>query len=262
MKRNFICETCGNLFRAEIQIGYTVRNCSSKCRKDSLIVSIIGKKINNLTIIREVNAKIFNRTSGKEVIRMVECKCDCGNICTMSACRIRIGKTKSCGCFKATTYKKNCNQTKHGLHRHPLNNIWVGMKQRCYNKKNEAYPNYGGKGVVVCDEWLNNLSSFYNWAINNGWKSGLEIDKDIKAKQMGVDPLIYSPEMCSIVTRKINTNYRVNSVMVHLDGQELPLSLACDKLGLSHTKIYSRMQKNGFDFDSAIKKMTSGSKII
>lgn len=72
---------------------------------------------------------------------------------------------------------------KHGLSKHPLHNVWHGIKCRCYGKSSKGYNNYGALGVIMCDEWKNNFKSFYDWAISNGWEKGLQIDKDIKAKK-------------------------------------------------------------------------------
>lgn len=82
----------------------------------------------------------------------------------------------------------------HGLNDHPLYRKWNGFKTRCYNKNNPKYHRYGGRGVIVCNEWVNNFKAFYDWAILNGWEEGLQIDKDIKAHKLGKEGLIYSPE--------------------------------------------------------------------
>lgn len=73
--------------------------------------------------------------------------------------------------------KQGKNSYVHGLSFHPLRYIWSGMKQRCYNATHYAYNYYGGKGVEVCDEWKDDLVSFYNWAMSNGYKEGLTIDR-------------------------------------------------------------------------------------
>ena len=82
---------------------------------------------------------------------------------------------------------------RHGLSRHPLYPIWTGMKQRCYNKNRHEYPRYGGKGVRVCDEWMNDPVAFITWAVNHGYKKGLSIDR--------IDPSgNYEPSNCRFLT--------------------------------------------------------------
>ena len=51
------------------------------------------------------------------------------------------------------------------------------MKYRCYNEKSTKYKYYGEKGITICDEWLNDFKSFEQWAISNGYKKGLSIDR-------------------------------------------------------------------------------------
>ncbi len=90
----------------------------------------------------------------------------------------------------------------HGLSRHPLYYVWQAMKMRCYNENYKDYKYYGAKGVKMCDEWFNDFEPFYKWAMNNGYKKGLQVDKDIK----GIGKL-YGPDSCVFVTPKINSQY-------------------------------------------------------
>ena len=83
----------------------------------------------------------------------------------------------------------------HGKTGSKLHNLWRCMKQRCYNKNKDNYKWYGGRGISVCDEWLNNFMSFYDWAINNGYKDGLKIDRIDVNKN-------YCPENCRFITQK------------------------------------------------------------
>ena len=83
----------------------------------------------------------------------------------------------------------------HGLRNHPLYGVWRTIKSRCYNKNYRGYPAYGGKGVTMCAEWLNDPKAFIDWAIQNGWKQGLVIDKDLKSSELKV----YSPATCAVL---------------------------------------------------------------
>lgn len=68
----------------------------------------------------------------------------------------------------------NCT---HGLTKHPLYKVWAGMKQRCYNRKDQRYKDYGGRGITVCKEWIHDAQIFIEWAINEGWKNNSIIDR-------------------------------------------------------------------------------------
>ena len=62
---------------------------------------------------------------------------------------------------------------KHGYTKHPLYGRWSNMKARCYNKNHHAYKNYGGRGIKVCEDWLEDIECFILWALYNGYKHGL-----------------------------------------------------------------------------------------
>lgn len=102
---------------------------------------------------------------------------------------------------------------KHQLRTHPLYRVWLQMRYRCNSAKSPDYKNYGGRGVKICNEW-GDFKVFYDWCIQNGWQKGLQLDKDIKARQAGIEPLLYSPDSCSFVTIKANTQ---NSRKAKLD---------------------------------------------
>ena len=67
--------------------------------------------------------------------------------------------------------------TTHNQRHTNLYEVWKTMKQRCFNPNNQSYKNYGGRGIVVCDEWKTNFTSFYKWSMENGYKKGLTIDR-------------------------------------------------------------------------------------
>ena len=95
-------------------------------------------------------------------------------------------------------------KTTHDLSNHPLYRVWGGIKQRCYNPKNTAYPRYGQVGVTMCADWIADFKVFYTWAISNGWKPGLELDKDILCEAKGISPKLYSPNTCQFITPREN----------------------------------------------------------
>jgi hypothetical protein len=72
------------------------------------------------------------------------------------------------------------------------------MKKRCYNKDNNNYRWYGAKGVTICSEWLDSVSTFVKWGMSNGWEPGLTIDRVDSAGN-------YEPSNCQFLTRSKNT---------------------------------------------------------
>lgn len=127
------------------------------------------------------------------------CKCECGNQKEIYLYSLKYGKTKSCGCLAIEVAKKT--HTKHGLKNHALYSVWIDMKNRCYNKKDTNYKYYGARKITVCSEWKSNFRAFYDFAINNGWEKGLEIDRRNNDGS-------YKPSNCRFVTRSQNNKNR------------------------------------------------------
>ena len=102
-------------------------------------------------------------------------------------------KQKSCGCKGEKNYKHGETKTK-------LHNVWKDIKQRILNSNNASYKNYGGRGITLCNEWLEFIP-FRDWAINNGYAEGLQINR-IK-NEFG-----YEPSNCNFVPAKENARNR------------------------------------------------------
>lgn len=135
---------------------------------------------------------------------------------------------------------------KHGLTSHRLYESWCRMKARCYNPKNPKYYTYGGRGVKVCDEWLNDFKSYYDWCIKNGWVDGMQVDKDIIG-----DGLLYSPTTCLIVTNKQNCNKRSHTRLVTRNGVTKSIMQWCEEYELNQSTFYSRIN-TGWGFEKAL----------
>lgn len=148
---------------------------------------LVGRKFGRLVAIR---------ASGKKNGAFVwECMCDCGNTAYIDGRKLKNGHTKSCGCIRKDGTKKPAYS--HGQHKTRLYRIWSNMKTRCGNRHSDNYKFYGGKGIKICKEWLHNFKSFYEWAMENGYKDGLTIDR--------IDSNCdYSPKNCQWVTQSEN----------------------------------------------------------
>ena len=150
-------------------------------------------KINNLTGKRFGRLKVIKYYgSNKNGRALWLCQCDCGNTKVVLGNSLLSKLTFSCGCYNKE-YSKELH-SKHNMSSSKLYKVWGGMKTRCYNKNFIYYCNYGGRGIKVCDEWKNDFSKFYKWAINNGYKEGLTIDRINNDGN-------YEPNNCRWVTR-------------------------------------------------------------
>jgi len=117
--------------------------------------------------------------------------CSCGKEILTRFTNVTSGKTRSCGCLCIEAAKRSI---KHNLCGHQLYKVWQGMKRRCYHKKYAGYKNYGGRGIIICDEWKTQFINFYNWAINNGYQKGLTIER-LKVNEN------YCPENCTWIPK-------------------------------------------------------------
>jgi|SRR6478752_275056 len=148
----------------------------------------------------------------------------------------------------------------HGLSKSPLYKLWATVKNRCYNKNDRIYSEYGGRGVRMCDEWRDNPEAFMEWCKDNGWQNGLQIDKDIIAMSQGLVPDIYSPERCQFVTPKINGTATRKSRYIEYNGVSKTLAQWSDELGISRTTILMRLDVYGYTVDQALTKGWRGRK--
>jgi hypothetical protein len=103
------------------------------------------------------------------------CKCDCGKSIEVRGSSLISGHTKSCGCYLSD--KLTEKNTKHGGFGTRLYSIWQGMKKRCYVISDKDYHNYGGRGIKICDKWLNDFEAFQKWSLNHGYSNELTIDR-------------------------------------------------------------------------------------
>jgi len=209
--------------------------------KNNPVIQFIGTKFNLLTIVSDEGMS-NNR-------RMVAVKCDCGSEKKIGFATVKNGTAKSCGCLRVISNKKMVHRTTHGLVKHPLYRVWVGVRKRCYNSKCPEFKNYGGRGVTMCDEWREDFLPFYEWAISNGYKKGLELDKDKFASNEGGK--VYSPEFCSFISRDENAKYRRSNISIHYNGEEKCLSQWCIDLGLHYFRTYGRLRQLNWSVNKA-----------
>lgn len=131
--------------------------------------------------------------------------------------------------------------------KHPLYRVWCTMKERCNNKNNNKYKNYGGRGIKVCDEWQKDFTIFYNWAISNGYEKGLTIERiNVNGN--------YCPENCTWITAKEQCYNKQNTIKVFYKNNEIKLKEFCDKNNLNYYCIYQRIFKLKWSADDAIDK--------
>lgn len=146
----------------------------------------------------------------------------------------------------------NQNALKHGLSKTRLHRIWHSMYCRCYYKSTNQYKNYGGKGIKVCEEWkhMKGFLNFYNWAINNGYKENLTLDRIDNNKD-------YSPNNCKWSTSKEQSNHKTNNVYYTFKGKTQTSKQWCNEYKISQTTLNDRL-KRGWTLEQALTISTKG----
>lgn len=117
-----------------------------------------------------------------------------------------------------------------------LYSIYTNMKTRCYNPHCHAYDRYGGRGIKVCVEWLEDWWSFHDWAISNGYDDSLTIDRiDVNGN--------YEPSNCRWATTEEQAYNKRNTVRVEINGEYLTLKEIAVKYNINEHTVRTRYKK-------------------
>lgn len=125
-----------------------------------------------------------------------------------------------------------------------LREIHRGIRKRCLNTACKDYPHYGGRGISVCDEWLE-FENFYNWAMSHGYNRNLTLDRVNNRKG-------YYPANCRWVSRKAQANNRTTSKYYKVDGHLKTLAQWSREYGVSPSTILHRIE-DGWSVEDAVK---------
>lgn len=186
------------IYKCKCDCGNIVNISSSGLRNKNTIScgcamgkDLTGKTFGRLTVLKKSENK-GNR-------RMWLCQCECGSIKIISAANLMGGKTLSCGCYQ----KEQTSKAKkiHGEKEERLYRIWKNMKSRCYCSNKPDYHRYGGRGIEVCEEWKDNYLAFKEWALANGYKENLSIDRIDFDRN-------YEPDNCRWTTQRVQARNR------------------------------------------------------
>jgi hypothetical protein len=112
----------------------------------------VGSRYGRLTVVGYAN-------NSKSIAKLV---CDCGKPHAARASAISSGSIKSCGCLRNEKSRERflVKNLTHGLRGTPEYSVWDNIKQRCFNPRHKAYINYGGRGILMCQEWASSFMAF------------------------------------------------------------------------------------------------------
>lgn len=223
-----------------------MRDSKGKFVKGTMYKDLRGQKFNYLTFEK------FDHVvdTGKNRRTYWLCKCDCGKEVVLRADQVKSGNTKSCGCHKHEVDSQKANiilkkvNTKHGLSKTRLYSIYENIVGRCTNPLEHSYERYGGRGILICNEWLNDVNSFYDWAINNGYKDNLTIDRINNNGN-------YEPNNCRWANNITQCNNRRSNIKIKYKGKTQSLTMWCRELRLNYRKANHQYHK-GISFEQII----------
>ena len=203
------------------------------------------KDLSNQRFGRLVAIKPCGKNKYRNVLWL--CRCDCGKEHIVPSGKLLQGKSKSCGCYAHDLHVAQLE--KHGITTGGKPRtfvIWNGMKARCLNPKAVSYKNYGGRGLKICDDWLT-FANFHNWAVNNGYQDGLELDRIN-------NDMDYCPENCRWVSKAFNLGHQRKTRFIEVCSVKLNVTTWCKEVGLSRTKAYKLLHIGEEAFREEVKK--------
>lgn len=199
------------------------------------IKDMTGKKFGRLLVI-----KMSGQNKNGHALWL--CKCDCGNERSFFGSNLRDGKTLSCGCYRDE--KNSENNSTHGCARpgRVMSEYlsWQQMKSRCTNPNNPAYDRYGGRGIKICDRWINSFENFY---ADMGPKPGPEYSLDRWPNNESGN---YEPSNCRWGTDEEQCKNRRSNVWLEYNGERKIIQDWAREFGVTHGAIYQQRKKRSF----------------
>jgi len=206
--------------------------------KDNIMpnfIDLTGQKFSRLTAIERDTSNTKTNSAAWR------CLCDCGNTTTTASTYLRNGHTKSCGCLRKLP---PANKT-HGRTKSVEFHAWNNMKARCYNPKYNQFHCYGGRGIIVCDRWLNSFQSFYS-----------DMGKRPSPKH-SIDRINndgnYEPDNCKWSTPREQANNASYNRKLIFNGETLNVIEWARKLNIPQGRLYARLN-SGWSVEDTLTK--------
>ena len=184
----------------------------------SELIDLTGKRFGRWIVLKRTS-------NGKDRHARWFCKCECGRERIIGDFQLRNGISRQC---------HSCGNTKHGLSRTRIYGVWDGMIQRCENPNHMSYKDYGGRGIKICKEWRRDPATFCKWALANGYKEGLTIDRIDNDGD-------YRPDNCQFITMaKQNRNRRANR-LIKVGGEVKSIIEWAEQAEINYQTLRSRL---------------------
>lgn len=203
------------------------------------VINIAGNKLGKLTVVRFAGTR--TRPSGQNGYYWL-CRCECGRDVEIDGCCLR-GKRQqmSCGCVRKRTNK---GKPVHGLANHYIYGIYCGIKQRCCNPNSDCFKDYGGRGITLCDRWMNSVADFYA-DMGDRPTPAHTIERIDNAKG-------YEPGNCKWATRAEQNENTRQTKLITFDGVTLSRSKWARRIGIDRSVLKSRLNRLGWSVERAL----------
>lgn len=188
---------------------------------------ITGMKIGRLTAISYIGPDKHSKSVWKLM-------CDCGVETSSALSSFKRGKVRSCGCLQRETVSRIMST--HKMTGSCEYVSWSGMKNRCYNKNQKSYLDYGAKGITVCDRWL---ESFENFLEDMGRKPAKNYTIERKEVNVG-----YCPDNCIWIKRAEQNKNKSNSSWMEADGRRMIVEDWARELEITGGAIHNHLRRN------------------
>jgi hypothetical protein len=203
------------------------------------LIDLRGESFGRLTVV----SRTANRAGGKHVAW--HCRCDCGREIVATSVHLRAGHTRSCGCLLSDVSRSRLTTHGHSRGGRPSREwaSWSSAKNRCFNPRDAAYADYGGRGITMCDRWRRSFAAFID---NMGVRpDGMSLDRiDVDGD--------YEPGNCRWATDVEQANNRRRSLIVTYDGKRMPLKQLCRGFGQPYLRVYRLFVQKRMAIEAAI----------
>ena len=206
---------------------------------------VVGMKIGEFTVVEDLQEPVNGR-------HFAVVKCRCGRLYKRNVPDLirkeRKRGTVMCLSCSISEINKVC-KVRHGDtvrgRKHPLYHVWAVAKERCSNPKVRDYPNYGGRGITMCEVWANNYLAFKEWAIAKGWRKGLQLDRIDNSKG-------YSPDNCHFVTARENSNNRRKTLYINGVPSSVYFDGCSHHPSVNYHTFYNRYWRRHWDLEKSL----------
>jgi len=205
----------------------------------SKIIDLIGQNFGRLTVVSKAEPTKGNRRA------RWNCVCVCGNVSIASGEALRNGRSSSCGCYAAEQSGKRIAaiNTTHGMCGTPEYRAWNNMKDRCYNGNNKEFSSYGGRGIKVCDRWLDSFDAFYRDMGDRPVGTSIDrIDNDGN----------YESNNCRWATQVEQANNKSINRFICYQGVTKTLSQWARYFNIPMWKLSQRILRDNLSFEDAV----------